>query len=201
MYTFTRRYEIEADKWTSLASMTNGRLYAAIANLSGRIFVMGGRSSSGPNGCLSSAECYDPATNAWSTVASMISKRAGARAGVVNGHLYVVGGYDGSNCLSTIEKYDQENNEWTMVRASFRTQLFFLLKNIFLFGFQINIQLNNARCDFGMVLYENQVVVAGGGSVKGAKSCEQLELLSGQKKYVLPMLASKICCHLFQFER
>lgn len=102
--------------------MSTARLYAAIANLSETIFVMGGRCSSGPGGCLSSVEYYDPATNAWKTVAPMISKRAGARAGVVNGHLYIVGGFDGSNYLSTIERYDQHKNEWIMVRKPLYVQ-------------------------------------------------------------------------------
>lgn len=117
------RYDIEADKWTTLASI-GGRIYATIANLSGKLYVIGGLSNS--KTFLSSVECYDPAINAWSNVAPMISKRSKARAGVVNGHIYVVGGTDSkdeSNNLSTIERYDQQKNEWTMVRASVRLRL------------------------------------------------------------------------------
>lgn len=107
--------------------MSIGRTFVATAILSGKLYVMGGRSDNST--FLSSVECYDPAINTWSHVTPMISKRAGARAGVVNGHLFVVGGLDGFNFLSTIERFDQQKNEWTMVREqSSRSYLFVLLK-------------------------------------------------------------------------
>lgn len=93
--------------------MSTARLQAAIASLSGRIFVLGG--SSDKTTFLSSVECYDPTKNIWSNVAPMISRRRGAKAAAVNGHLYVIGGFDGSTRLATIERYDQQKNQWTMV--------------------------------------------------------------------------------------
>lgn len=106
----------------------------ATAILSGKLYVMGGRSDNST--FLSSVECYDPTTNAWTHAAPMNSKRAGARGGVISGHLYVVGGLDGFNFLSTIERYDQQKNEWTMVGEHYlRSYVFPLSKRICLYYF------------------------------------------------------------------
>lgn len=96
--------------------MSAERSHAAIANVSGKIFVMGGKIT---NEALSSlVESYDPIKNEWTTLAPMIEKRAGARAAVIRGNLYVLGGYNGSCCLSTIEHYNQQSNKWTIVSSS-----------------------------------------------------------------------------------
>lgn len=110
------RYDIKDNKWTELAPMSVARSHAAIANVSGKVFVMGGRESYQAQ--FSSVESYDPTTNEWTTLAPMIKRRSGARAAVINGELYVLGGWNLTESLSSIEQYDPQANTWSIVSSS-----------------------------------------------------------------------------------
>lgn len=107
------RYSIKDDTWITLAPMLTERRSTAIATLSNKIFVMGGRRII--DEILNSVECYDPIKDEWSNVAPMNEKRITAQAGVINGQIFVVGGWNGSQQLSNIERYDQLENKWTIV--------------------------------------------------------------------------------------
>lgn len=48
---------------------------------------------------LSSAECFDPATNMWHAVASMDTRRRGIAVGALEGAIYAVGGLDDTACF------------------------------------------------------------------------------------------------------
>lgn len=89
---------------------------AAIANLSGDIFVIGGRGYN--RAALSSVESYNEISNRWTSLAPMNKNRTGASAAIVNGELYVVGGWNGKRKQSTIERYDRHANKWSIVSSA-----------------------------------------------------------------------------------
>lgn len=105
------RYDTESDTWTELAPMSSERSFAAAANLSGIIFVMGGRDATNWH---RSVEYYLPHSNKWVFAAPMQEERTAAMAGVVDGFLYVLGGTH-RKASSSIERYDPKEDKWTMV--------------------------------------------------------------------------------------
>ena len=56
-------YNPSADTWTAVASMGTARWGLAVGVLSGRLYAVGGGSTSSTS--LSSVEAYDPARDAW----------------------------------------------------------------------------------------------------------------------------------------
>lgn len=184
-----------------------GRELAAIANLSGRIFMMGGRNEN--KTYLSSVEYFDPMTNEWTSVAPMIKRRSAARAGVVRGDLYVVGGWcDGSTNTASIERYDHQTNNWVLVTVvlfciallNFTTtsKEYYLMDVISLLFFQINLQLDIQSADFGMITFQISFIITGGKNYSKSKSCNVINLITGEKRKMPSMLCVKNPCHSFQ---
>jgi N-acetylneuraminic acid mutarotase len=108
-------------KWVTLAPMPSGRQEVAVAELSGRVFVIGGF---GPGGePVATVESYDPATDRWETRAPLPAATHHAAAAVVGGRLYVAGGYGGGRVswtpLRTVYEYDEARNSWA-TRAPLR---------------------------------------------------------------------------------
>jgi len=52
--------------------MSEGRRFAGVTELDGRLYVVGGNNSWGQ--ALKSMECYDPATNTWSSKVPLLNK-------------------------------------------------------------------------------------------------------------------------------
>ena len=110
--------------WVGKASMSSPRSGAAVAEVNGILYAVGGGDyNPGGSGNLATVEAYDPVTNTWSPRASMSTARSELAAGVVNGKLYAVGGagVGGSfGSLATVEAYDPATNTWT-TKASMST--------------------------------------------------------------------------------
>uniref|UniRef100_A0A673GM56 Influenza virus NS1A-binding protein homolog B-like n=1 Tax=Sinocyclocheilus rhinocerous TaxID=307959 RepID=A0A673GM56_9TELE len=98
--------------WTSCAPLNIRRHQAAVCELNGFVYVIGGAESWN---CLNSVERYNPANNTWTLVAPMNVARRGAGVVVYEGKLFVVGGFDGSHALRCVEVYDPAKNEWRML--------------------------------------------------------------------------------------
>ena len=101
-------------KWVVLAPMPSARQEVAVAELNGRIFVIGGfASDSEPVGTV---EVYDPASNTWETLTPLPAPTHHAAAGVIDGRLFVVGGYGGGRAsgtpLRTVYEYDEARSSW-----------------------------------------------------------------------------------------
>src|SRR5689334_19119241 len=86
------------DTWVTKASMPTARWALGAAAVNGKIYAIGGRTSSGVTGAV---EEYNPTTNTWSTKANMPTARGHIGAEVVDGKIYVIGGWNGSNHLNT----------------------------------------------------------------------------------------------------
>jgi N-acetylneuraminic acid mutarotase len=108
-------------KWVPLAPMPTARQEVAVAELNGRVFVIGGF---GPdNEAVATVEVYDPASDRWETRIPLPAPTHHAAAAVIEGRLFVVGGYSGGRVswtpLRTVYEYDEARSSWA-TRAPLR---------------------------------------------------------------------------------
>jgi N-acetylneuraminic acid mutarotase len=99
-------------KWTTKAPMPTARSAAAIAQIDGTIFVVGGFSLA--LNFHADNEAYDLASNTWTTRTPMPTARelSGTNGAVVAGKMYVIGGNNGY-AESANEAYDPKTDMWT----------------------------------------------------------------------------------------
>ena len=98
--------------WVRKTDMPTKRFGISIAEVEGKLFVIGGSQS---NDRLATVEVYDPATDSWTSRAEMPTARKNTAAAVVNGIIYVFGGTESIECacLTTTEAYDPKTDLWT----------------------------------------------------------------------------------------
>jgi len=120
----TWMYDPATDKWTIKMPMPTPRGGAHAAAVEGRIYVIGGFTSSthipGNIGMDQRVvERYDPKTDTWVQKQPMPTPRNHHTAAVINGRIYVAGGRIGapvrtfSSHLNMLEEYDVQRNHWT----------------------------------------------------------------------------------------
>src|SRR5439155_1324569 len=100
-------YSPTLNKWTTVAPMPTARaLAAAVLGSNGRLFVIGGTTSSSLSTPTNVVESYNPNTNTWSTVLPpMPTARSGLGAATGNdGRIYAFGGYDGVGTALTVNQ-------------------------------------------------------------------------------------------------
>ena len=96
-------------KWQIRAALPSSRTEVAAAELSGKIYVMGGY---GKNGNL--VEEYDPEKDRWRARASLPKLLHHTGAATVNGKIYIIGGYiSGFGSVDTVYEYDPAADRWT----------------------------------------------------------------------------------------
>ena len=105
------RYDIIKKRWDEMAPMSVPRCYVSTVTLDGKIFALGGRTSSQP-GRLSTVEVYNPELNLWSNVAEMSVARSDFSTVVFEDCIYAIGGFDGFTYLNSIEKYNPKTDSW-----------------------------------------------------------------------------------------
>ena len=101
-----------AERWTMLAPLPEPRQENGVAELNGKVYVVGGmRSESSTSDAV---EVYDPSTDQWSRTAAMPAPRHHTTAVPVNGKLYVIGGHVGANfdSVDTVFEYDPAADRW-----------------------------------------------------------------------------------------
>jgi N-acetylneuraminic acid mutarotase len=101
-------------KWIPLAPMPTARQEVAVAEVNGRIFVIGGF---GPDSeAVDTVEVYDPTSDRWETRTPLPAPTHHAAAAAIDGRLFVVGGYSGgrlgSSALRTVYEYDEARRSW-----------------------------------------------------------------------------------------
>jgi hypothetical protein len=114
--TICLKYEPEANKFTRLANLNNGRSQSALVWLQTSpndfyLYVFGGYDQ---YRCLSSCELYNITEDKWSLIPSMHENRRGCGAAYhAQSHcIYIVGGTNGSQSLRSVEIYDVKNKKW-----------------------------------------------------------------------------------------
>jgi N-acetylneuraminic acid mutarotase len=123
-------YDPSTDTWAKKKNMPLPSHHVALAELNGKIYVMGGfvlPSSGAPAWTpIDNAWEYDPAADSWKALAPLPTKRGSPVAAAVDGKIYVIGGaatHPGSKetsvhprrahrSLDTNEIYDPASNTW-----------------------------------------------------------------------------------------
>ncbi len=109
-------YDSDANTWTQLANLPNGRGQAACAVANGKLYVFAGNDCVS-NCWLTTSACFDPTTNAWSARASLptTTGRGALSAATVGGKIYVMGG--GNSYVGEFNDnfvYDPATDTWTI---------------------------------------------------------------------------------------
>jgi len=81
------------------------------ALLDGKIFVPGGRLTSGE--LTNALEVYDPQSDTWERKADLPYPVSAYALGVGGGSLYLFGGWDGNQVLDSVLRYDPRADAWT----------------------------------------------------------------------------------------
>lgn len=124
-------YDPAGDQWTKKKNMPIASHHVALAELNGKIYVIGGfiKPAKGPTAWepIDNVWEYDPAADSWKALAPLPGKRGSTNAVVANGKIHVIGGaglHPGSKevslhparphrSLGTHEVYDPAANSWT----------------------------------------------------------------------------------------
>jgi len=134
----TWEYDAAADSWKVLAPMPTKRGSVVAAAVSGKIYVIGGATTSPgarepsihparPHVTVGAVEEYDPASNSWRARTSMPTPRNHAGVGVVGGKIYVIGGRTAGAFISVatntdvVEEYDPATDAWGPAKARMPT--------------------------------------------------------------------------------
>jgi len=101
-----------ASSWIVRAPLAEPRQEVAVAELDGRLYVIGG--FRGDFSVADTVEVYDPASDAWSFAAPLPVPVHHAAAAAVNGRIYVFGGWSDlfQTPLAAAHAYDPERDEW-----------------------------------------------------------------------------------------
>ena len=112
-------YDPATDTWTQKADMPTVRSYLSTSVMDGKIYAIGGMSSSTEQGRLETVEVYDPATDTWAKTESINHARSCAAISVVNGEMYAMGGRGWSGIqsdpdpyLASVEVFNLKANQW-----------------------------------------------------------------------------------------
>ena len=106
---------LDVSAWVEKKNMPTARIGHASNVLDGKIYVIGGTTtSSGP--AFSTLEVYDPVSDSWESKTNMTTARANFGSFVLNGKIYAAGGgerywYDP---IQTIEEYDPVTDSWSL---------------------------------------------------------------------------------------
>lgn len=99
--------------WTSIGSMPFERAEISVAEVDGKIYVIGGQMRAVDANKLNQE--YDPATGTWRERALMPAVTSHGGAATLNGKVYVVGGFQANvhvGAVSNVFEYDPATDEW-----------------------------------------------------------------------------------------
>jgi len=91
------------------------RAAAGQAVLDGKLYAVGGCTTSGCLPMSNTVVRYDAAANTWETLANYPQSVAFASCGAIDGKLYCAGGNDGTNSLKSAYVYDPGADSWTAI--------------------------------------------------------------------------------------
>ena len=97
-------------KWVPLAPMPTARQEVAVAELNGRVFVIGGFGAGSE--AVPTVAVYDPATDRWETRAPLPAPTHHAAAAALPDRIFVFGGEAPLRIFSANEMYEVAGNRW-----------------------------------------------------------------------------------------
>jgi DNA-binding CsgD family transcriptional regulator len=104
------RYDLSTAVWVPMSRKPTAVTDVRAAVLGGRVYVPGGRTSSGAVSNL--LEVYDPQRDVWQVLTPMPGPRSGYALAAVEGKLYVIGGWDGSGFRADVWQYNPDDDAW-----------------------------------------------------------------------------------------
>ncbi|MDP7977911.1 Kelch repeat-containing protein, partial [Bacillus sp. WLY-B-L8] len=107
--------ETDNNVWKLKDTLFEGRAGAGVAEVNGKLYVIGGASGSTVSNVVQE---YDPKTNKWSNKANMPTARTDLGVAVVDNKIYAIGGYRGNaftygGATNTVEVYDPTTDSWS----------------------------------------------------------------------------------------
>ena len=102
-------------RWETYPSMNAPRQEMSVAEVAGKIYVVGGFDEEGQG--LRTAEVYDPLLNRWQSIRSLPLPLHHAAAAEVEGRLYLMGGFEGSSfeiATDRVWEYNPRSDHWQM---------------------------------------------------------------------------------------
>ncbi len=108
-------FDLNSQQWTVGSGKPTPVSEIGAAVVRGRIFVPGGRLSSGE--VSRALEIYDPASNTWSQGAAMPVGLSAYALAAYEGRLYLFGGWDGKAFTDRAYAYDLEADRWEELPA------------------------------------------------------------------------------------
>src|SRR2546425_767943 len=116
-YAANEAYDTASNTWRILAPLPSPRSDAYAVQVSGKIYVIGGFSSTFSNSTssfLSTIQAYDIISNTWSTLAPMPTPRDHVVAGVCGNDIFVIGGATSPpfTATSVVEAYQIGVDKW-----------------------------------------------------------------------------------------
>ena len=109
-------YDAATGSWTAGAALPEPIDYVVAAAIDGRVYVLGGRNSTGPCSQISNVHVFDPSTGVWSTKSAIPAPVQAATAAVVGTKIYVIGGAKKScpeQSTAAVNIYDAADDTWT----------------------------------------------------------------------------------------
>jgi len=108
--------DLNLNRWdnTSTSELDNGLSYAAMVNVKGKLFHMGGELSTGE--AVNKMWSYDPSFVKWSIKEDMPVALSRMTASNVYDKIYVVGGKSATGAVNTVYKYDDSasKDKWSL---------------------------------------------------------------------------------------
>ena len=102
--------------WQSLAPLPEARQEVGVAELGGRLYVIGGLVQGADDApeIVDSVEFYDPSLDAWSTAAPLPAPLYDVVAAAAGDHLYAIGGFQSLDlsAVDTLYAYDPGTDTW-----------------------------------------------------------------------------------------
>ena len=106
----TQAVAVAGGVMTNKTAMPTARMHAAAAELGGKIYVMGGQTSTAPGGELDTLEVYDIVADTWQQIADpMPFAVAKAATAAFDGKIYIAGGYPDTDKLW---EYEPASGTW-----------------------------------------------------------------------------------------
>jgi N-acetylneuraminic acid mutarotase len=121
--TNSQRFFGSLNRWSTRASLLASNSEMAVAELNGKIYVMGGYPPSRIT--VNTVQVYDPSQNAWQFTTPMPLAVNHSMPASVNGKIYVIGGQtndaSSGSFVSTVFEFDPTTTNWT-TKAPMPTQ-------------------------------------------------------------------------------
>lgn len=111
--------QTQLGEWVRLRAVGEARQEVGVAELNGKIYLIGGFSNNSRLDVSPTVEVYDPQTDRWSFVAPLPEPLHHTTAISLGGRLYVIAGYNtlGFNPVASAFSYDPNTNRWTRIAS------------------------------------------------------------------------------------